>query len=216
MTILDYLYSKYGKDRIDAVLSSMNSGNINFKLFNQHIRLSEVKQTDDINYYKSVIIEQLNHSISDKFLLYELTNVIAKFDFTFKKYNTCITYGTFDLFHYGHLQLLKRIKELCSNLIVAVSTDEFNALKGKQCVIPFAQRAAIVSAIEYVDKVIPEETWEQKETDVDKYRVDAFVMGDDWKGKFDFLMNKCDVLYLPRTVGISTTDIKVTLREPNA
>lgn len=129
-----------------------------------------------------------------------------------KKYNTCITYGTFDLFHIGHLKLLERIKSMCSNLIVAVSTDEFNKLKGKTCVIPYVQRAAIVAGIKYVDKVIPEENWEQKITDVEKYNVDCFVIGNDWEGKFDFLKEKCDVIYLHRTDGISSSDLRKRLR----
>ena len=129
-----------------------------------------------------------------------------------KKYNTCITYGTFDLFHIGHLKLLERIKSMCSNLIVAVSTDEFNKLKGKTCIIPYEQRAAIVAGIKYVDKVIPEDNWEQKITDVEKYNVDCFVMGNDWEGKFDFLKEKCEVVYLPRMVGISTTLLKEKIK----
>lgn len=128
------------------------------------------------------------------------------------KYNTCITYGTFDLFHIGHLKLLERIKSMCSNLIVAVSTDEFNKLKGKISVIPYEQRAAIVAGIKFVDKVIPENNWEQKVTDIDKYHVDCFVIGNDWEGKFDFLREKCDVVYLPRTEGISTTELKEKLK----
>ncbi|HPB20330.1 MAG TPA: glycerol-3-phosphate cytidylyltransferase [Bacteroidales bacterium] len=123
-----------------------------------------------------------------------------------------MTYGTFDLFHIGHLNLLKRIKSMCSNLIVAVSTDEFNKLKGKTCVIPYKQRAAIVAGIKYVDKVIPEDNWEQKITDIEKYNVDCFVMGNDWEGKFDFLKEKCEVIYLPRTNGISTTELKEKLK----
>ena len=129
-----------------------------------------------------------------------------------KKYNTCITYGTFDLFHIGHLKLLERIKSMCFNLIVAVSTDEFNKLKGKKSIIPYEQRAAIVAGIKYVDKVIPEESWEQKITDVEKYNVDCFVMGNDWEGKFDFLKEKCEVIYLPRTDGISTTMLKEKIK----
>ena len=129
-----------------------------------------------------------------------------------KKYNTCITYGTFDLFHIGHLKLIERIKSMCSNLIVAVSTDEFNKLKGKTCIIPSDQRAAIVAGIKYVDKVIPEDNWEQKITDVEKYNVDCFVMGNDWEGKFDFLKEKCEVVYLPRTDGISTTLLKEKIK----
>ena len=125
---------------------------------------------------------------------------------------TVITYGTFDLFHIGHLNLLRRAKELGDYLIVAVSSDEFNLKeKGKVCQIKDVDRMEIVRAIRYVDKVIPEENWEQKVKDVQKYNVDVFVMGDDWKGKFDFLKDYCEVVYLPRTEGISTTKIKEDL-----
>jgi len=123
-----------------------------------------------------------------------------------------ITYGTFDMFHVGHLELLKRLKSYGDELIVAVSTDSFNEIKGKKTIIPYAQRAQIVEAIKYVDKVIPEEHWEQKVDDVQKHDIDLFIMGDDWKGKFDFLKEYCDVLYLPRTEGISSTELKNTLK----
>jgi len=119
-----------------------------------------------------------------------------------------ITYGTFDLFHYGHLKILERAKQLGDYLIVAVSTDEFNRVKNKECAYPFEHRARIVEAIKYVDKVIPEENWEQKESDIKKYNVDIFVMGDDWKGRFDDLEKVCKVIYLPRTPDISSTHIK--------
>jgi len=119
-----------------------------------------------------------------------------------------ITYGTFDLFHYGHLKILERAKQLGDYLIVAVSTDEFNRIKNKECVYPFEHRAKIVEAIKYVDKVIAEENWEQKESDIQKYKVDILVMGDDWKGKFDDLAQICKVIYLPRTPDISSTHIK--------
>ena len=124
---------------------------------------------------------------------------------------TVITYGTYDLFHVGHLNLLKRAKALGDYLIVAVSSDDFNSLKGKKCKIKDTDRMAIVEAIKYVDKVIPENSWEQKIEDVKKYNVDVFVMGDDWKGKFDFLKEKCEVVYLERTPEISTTQIKKDL-----
>lgn len=124
-----------------------------------------------------------------------------------------ITYGTFDLFHIGHLNLLKRAKELGDYLIVAVSSDDFNALKGKKCQIKDKDRMAIVEAIKYVDEVIPETSWDQKVEDVKKYGIDTFVMGDDWKGKFDFLKDYCNVVYLPRTEGISTTQIKDEMKE---
>lgn len=123
-----------------------------------------------------------------------------------------ITYGTFDMFHVGHLELLKRLKSYGDELIVAVSTDEFNEIKGKKTIIPYGQRAQIVEAIKYVDKVIPEEHWEQKIEDVKKYDIDLFIMGNDWEGKFDFLKEYCEVLYLPRTDGISSTALKDTLK----
>ncbi len=123
-----------------------------------------------------------------------------------------ITYGTFDMFHVGHLELLKRLKSHGDELVVAVSTDAFNAIKGKKTIIPYTQRAAIVEAIKYVDKVIPEEHWEQKVEDIKKHDIDLFIMGDDWAGKFDFLKEHCEVLYLPRTEGISSTALKDTLK----
>jgi len=124
-----------------------------------------------------------------------------------------ITYGTFDLFHIGHLKLLERISKLADELIVAVSTDEFNELKGKKTIIPYSQRAQIVEAIKYVSKVIPENNWEQKPNDIIKYEIDLFVMGDDWKGKFDFLDSYCEVKYLCRTENISTTQLKKEINE---
>jgi glycerol-3-phosphate cytidylyltransferase len=123
-----------------------------------------------------------------------------------------ITYGTFDLFHIGHLNILRRSKALGDFLVVAVSTDEFNALKGKVCTYPYDQRAEIVRAIKFVDEVIPENNWEQKIEDIKSNGIDIFVMGDDWTGKFDFLKEYCEVVYLPRTEGISTTEIKNGLK----
>ena len=122
-----------------------------------------------------------------------------------------ITYGTFDMFHIGHLRLLNRIKEMCDELIVAVSTDEFNKLKKKKTLIPFEQRAQIVANIKCVDKVIAEESWEQKIDDIKRYDIDLLVMGNDWEGKFDELREYCEVVYLPRTEGISTTELKRSL-----
>ena len=117
-----------------------------------------------------------------------------------------ITYGTFDLLHYGHINLLKRAKALGDYLIVCLSTDEFNwNEKQKKCYFSYEQRKALLEAIRYVDLVIPEEKWEQKKTDVHEYHIDTFVIGDDWKGKFDFLKEYCDVIYLPRTKGVSST-----------
>jgi len=122
-----------------------------------------------------------------------------------------ITYGTFDMFHIGHLNLLKRMKEYGDTLIVAVSTDQFNEIKGKKTLIPFEQRSAIVESICYVDKVIPENNWEQKIEDVQKMDVDTFIIGDDWKGKFDFLTEYCEVIYLERTKDISTSMLKKSM-----
>ena len=123
-----------------------------------------------------------------------------------------ITYGTFDLLHAGHINLLRRAKELGDNLIVVVSTDEFNwNEKCKKCYFSYEERKKLVEAVRYVDLVIPENNWEQKVSDVQEYHVDTFVMGDDWVGKFDFLKEYCDVVYLPRTEGISTTKIKQDL-----
>ena len=123
-----------------------------------------------------------------------------------------ITYGTFDLLHAGHINLLRRAKELGDYLIVVVSTDEFNCNeKRKKCYFSYEERKKLVEAVRYVDLVIPEENWDQKISDVKEYHVDTFVMGDDWKGKFDFLKDYCEVVYLPRTEGISTTKIKQDL-----
>lgn len=120
-----------------------------------------------------------------------------------------ITYGTFDLLHYGHINLLQRARALGDYLIVALSTDEFNwNSKQKKCYFSYNERKRLLEAIRYVDLVIPEECWEQKIGDVQLYHADTFVMGDDWAGKFDFLKDYCEVVYLPRTPEISTTQIK--------
>ena len=120
-----------------------------------------------------------------------------------------ITYGTFDLLHYGHINLLKRAKELGDYLIVALSTDEFNwKEKNKKAYFTYEQRKQLLEAIRYVDLVIPEESWEQKISDIQQYHIDIFVIGDDWEGKFDYLKEYCEVIYLPRTPEISTTQIK--------
>ena len=124
-----------------------------------------------------------------------------------------ITYGTFDLLHYGHINLLRRAKALGDYLIVALSTDEFNSVeKNKHCYFSYEQRKLLLESIRYVDLVIPEETWEQKKTDIDGYQIDTFVIGDDWTGKFDFLKAQCEVVYLPRTPEICTTQIKNDLK----
>lgn len=124
-----------------------------------------------------------------------------------------LTYGTFDLFHVGHIRLLERARSLGDYLVVGLSTDEFNLAKGKKSVFSYSERFAILSAIKHVDKIIPEDSWEQKLNDVLSNEIDVFVMGDDWQGKFDFLKTHCEVAYLPRTVGISTTYIKYLISE---
>lgn len=122
---------------------------------------------------------------------------------------TVITYGTFDLLHVGHINLLKRARELGDRLVVAVSTDEFNLReKNKICTHTYADRKTILECLRFVDEVIPEENWEQKNTDVIDHKIDVFVIGDDWTGHFDFLKPHCEVVYLPRTANISTTEIK--------
>lgn len=122
-----------------------------------------------------------------------------------------ITYGTFDLLHYGHINLLKKAKQSGDYLIVAISTDEFNSLKGKKCYFSFEDRKKLVESIRYVDLVISEDSWEQKVSDIIEYKVDLFVMGDDWEGKFDYLADKCEVKYFNRTPEISTSKIKQDL-----
>ncbi|MEE0186058.1 MAG: glycerol-3-phosphate cytidylyltransferase [Oscillospiraceae bacterium] len=124
-----------------------------------------------------------------------------------------ITYGTYDLLHYGHINLLQRAKALGDYLIVALSTDEFNwNSKQKKCYFTYEQRKRLLESVRYVDLVIPEENWEQKISDVKEFKIDTFVMGDDWIGKFDFLKDYCEVVYLSRTPEISTTQIKNDLK----
>lgn len=123
-----------------------------------------------------------------------------------------ITYGTFDLLHYGHINLLKRAKSMGDFLIVALSTDEFNNIKGKKCYYHYEERKLILESIRYVDQVIPEVSWEQKIEDILYYNIDLFVIGNDWNGKFDFLKKYCEVIYLDRTPEVSTTKIKKDLK----
>ena len=126
-----------------------------------------------------------------------------------------ITYGTFDLLHYGHIELLRRAKELGDYLVVALSTDEFNwNEKQKKCYFSYEQRKMLLESIRYVDLVIPENSWEQKRSDIHDYHIDTFVIGDDWKGKFDFLTEEgAEVVYLTRTPEVSTSQIKQELRK---
>lgn len=125
---------------------------------------------------------------------------------------TVITYGTFDLFHIGHVNLLKRLRALGDRLIVGCSTDEFNAIKGKRSIMPYEHRVAILEACRYVDSVFPEQHWEQKRDDVLREKADIFAMGDDWAGKFDNLGDICQVIYLPRTADVSSTEIRQLVR----
>ena len=121
-----------------------------------------------------------------------------------------LTYGTYDLLHYGHIRLLKRAKALGDYLVVAISTDEFNAIKGKKSYHNYETRKEMLEAVRYVDLVIPEDNWEQKVQDVLDYKIDIVVMGSDWAGsdRFEYLKDYCEVVYLDRTKGISTTQIK--------
>ena len=129
------------------------------------------------------------------------------------KVKRVITYGTYDLLHYGHIHLLRRAKSLGDYLVVALSTDEFNNdSKNKFCYFGYEERKGLLEAVRYVDLVIPEKTWQQKVSDIKLYQIDTFVMGDDWEGKFDFLKEHCEVVYLPRTPEISTTQIKSDLK----
>lgn len=132
-----------------------------------------------------------------------------------KEDTTVLTYGTFDLFHVGHVRLLARLKNLGSRLIVGLSTDAFNEVKGKRTIIPFEQRKEILAACKYVDKIIPEDGWDQKVMDIKREGVDIFAMGDDWTGKFDFLEEHCNVIYIPRTQNISTTEVKALIKAQN-
>ena len=127
------------------------------------------------------------------------------------KFKTILTYGTFDLLHYGHLEILRRASLLGDKLIVGVSTDKFNEIKGKTCVLPYQKRKELIESLDYVDKVIPENNWDQKVTDIKDNDIDIFVMGDDWKGKFNELKVFCEVIYFPRTNGISSTKLRSIL-----
>jgi len=129
------------------------------------------------------------------------------------KIKTVLTYGTFDLLHYGHLEILRRASLLGDKLIVGVSTDKFNKTKGKTCVLPYKKRKELLESIDYVDKVIPEDSWDQKIIDIKDNDIDIFVIGDDWKGKFDILKEFCKVIYLVRTKGISSSKLKSILKD---
>ena len=127
-----------------------------------------------------------------------------------------ITYGTFDTLHYGHILLLKRARALGDHLTVALSSDSFNALKEKTSHFDYEARKALLEAITYVDEIIPEHDWDQKRADVVAHNIDVFTMGDDWAGKFDFLGDLCEVIYMPRTPSISSTEIKKITGKPSS
>lgn len=124
---------------------------------------------------------------------------------------TLLTYGTFDMFHVGHVRLIQRMAELGERVIVGVSTDEFNLKKGKRAIFSYPYRAEIIASLKGVDHVIPEETWEQKVEDIKRHDVDLLVMGEDWEGEFDYLTEYCEVRYLPRTRNVSTSSIKTAI-----
>jgi len=126
---------------------------------------------------------------------------------------TVITYGTFDLFHIGHVRLLRRLSEYGDRLIVGCSTDDFNSVKGKSCVMPFEHRVEVLLSCKFVSKVLPEESWDQKKADILREQADVFGIGNDWVGKFDYLNSLCRVVYLPRTAGVSTTELRRTVQE---
>lgn len=126
---------------------------------------------------------------------------------------TILTYGTFDLFHIGHLRILERLRALGDRLVVGCSTDSFNELKGKKTIVRFEDRLEILQSCRYVDIAFAENSWSQKREDIVKYQVNVFGMGDDWTGKFDDLSDLCAVTYLPRTPDISTTELKVTIKQ---
>ena len=161
---------------------------------------------------------ELLKSVSDinyEFAVIKNVSMRVKGDLSMKR---VITYGTFDLLHYGHINLLRRAKALGDYLIVVISTDEFNwNEKHKKCYFTYEQRKTLVEAIRYVDLVIPEVNWAQKRSDMHEYRIDTFVMGDDWKGKFDYLKEEgVEVVYLPRTPEISSSQIKKDLYDANS
>lgn len=166
--------------------------------------------------------QTISNKLHKKIPLFKLlTNLIVNrveedltvnFDELFrKKYETILTYGTFDLLHYGHLEILRKAKALGDRLIVGLSTDTFNEVKGKNCIIKYEKRKQLLESLPYVDLVIPEKEWGQKAKDIQKHHVDTFVMGGDWKGKFDEMKKYCAVKYFDRTKGISTSKLKSIL-----
>lgn len=169
----------------------------------------------EISAYRQMSKRESSYGLVKKWIIgYD----ICKIKKGVKDMKRILTYGTFDLLHYGHIRLLKRAKELGDYLIVALSTDEFNAGKGKTAYHNYETRKKMLEAIRYVDLVIPETCWEQKIDDVREYHVDTVVMGGDWAGsdRFDYLKDYCELVFLDRTPGISTSMIKedLGLQEP--
>lgn len=179
-----------------VVLEGINAVKIIYELLTEDKKLYTPFLCEIYNYFSCKNIQDFKVNFR------KLINVRMK---------TILTYGTFDLLHYGHVEILRRSRELGDRLIVGLSTDEFNQIKGKKCVFDYHKRKEMLEALEYVDEVIPEKNWEQKISDVKEHQVDLFVMGDDWDGKFDFLKEFCEVFYLPRTKGVSTSKLKSIL-----
>jgi glycerol-3-phosphate cytidylyltransferase len=189
-------------------------------LFNENSVVLEGVKT--LNFLNSIISAEISNKlpilneINGLFLSSKYNNFNNNFHELFrKKTKTILTYGTFDLLHFGHLEILRRAKNIGDQLIVGLSTDEFNLVKGKTCQMPYNQRKSLLESISFVDLVIPEENWDQKVIDIKTHAVDCFVIGDDWKGKFDFLKEYCEVIYFERTKGISTTKLKKIIQEPD-
>lgn len=153
-------------------------------------------------------------ALCEFFISKEVKKLNVNFESILKnKFKTVLTYGTFDLLHYGHLEILKRAKDYGHKLIVGLSTDEFNKIKGKTCEFNYEKRKRYLESLDFVDLVIPEDNWDQKSEDVKTYNVDYFVMGNDWEGKFNYLEENCEVIYLTRTKGVSTSQLKELLNE---
>lgn len=173
-----------------------------------------------IKVLREILSKKVIHTlpILDNLISFLVTHESASLSTNFntildQRMKTVLTYGTFDLLHYGHLEILKRAKNMGDRLIVGLSTDEFNLKKDKVCKFSYKKRKEFLESLDYVDLVIPESHWEQKKDDIKNLKVDTFVMGNDWKGKFDELKEYCEVVYLPRTKGISTTKLKKILKE---
>lgn len=200
------------RNRILGLLRDNSFSNVNND--NSSVALEAIKTIDFLDIILSSLLKKRLplFKVLTKFSKEGENKVEVAFHELMKNnYRTVLTYGTFDLIHYGHVEILRLAKQLGDRLIVGLSTDEFNLVKGKKCEIPYDKRKQILEAIDYVDLVIPEKNWEQKVEDIRQNNVDVFVMGDDWKGKFDFLEKYCKVHYFKRFKGLSTTKLKSIL-----